>query len=800
MRSAFSRYFWFLTFVAGVFGGITLAAAGLLLYVLPGLPSVVELKQQPYQVPLRVFSADGVLIGEFGERRSDPLPSAAIPELIKRAVVAAEDDRFYSHPGVDYQGLMRALWVMVRTGEASQGGSTITMQVARNFFLNRERTFWRKLREVLLAFKIERELGKDEILTLYLNDHYLGNRAYGVSAAARMYYNRDVHELSLDQVATLVGLYKAPSKFNPLVNSERAQQRRDYVVRRMALLGYVTQEEAERALAMPIRTEIYSVKISTDAAYVAEMVRHQLYRQYGEEAYTRGLNVTTTVDSKLQATANTVLRKHLLDYERRYTWRGVEANVPLPRNTTSEALDRALENFPTYGGLRAGLVLSASDNSAEVYAGNTRRIKLSATDLRWTARPATRDVKSGLRAGDIVRLVGTAGDNLRLAQLPEVNGALVSLSATDGRITALVGGFDYALSPFNRVVQAERQPGSSFKPFVYSAALAKGLSPATIFKDEPFTHTDPETGKVWKPENYTGRYYGPTRMREALTHSRNLVSVRMLERIGVKYALSHIGRFKMTARPFPADLSLSLGSGVVTPLELTSGFAVFANGGYRVEPYFIARIDDHQGNLVYQHISHVVCESDCEGGKQPPASLGATSIPAERVIDDWNAFQMVSMMQDVVRTGTGDAAKALKRKDIAGKTGTTNANMDVWFSGFTRDVVTTVWIGYDQLRPLGDKETGGHLAAPTWVDYMRVALQNKPERPWKAPKGLVTVRIDSKTGLRLPDGSYGGVFETLRESRLPRIGAPSSASSSTFSEPSIYVAPARRLEVPEQIF
>ncbi|MGF1642414.1 MAG: penicillin-binding protein 1A [Thiotrichales bacterium] len=794
MRSVFSRYFWILSFVSGVFGGVTFAAAGLLVYVLPGLPSVIELKEQPYQVPMRVFTADGVLIGEFGERRSNPLPSSAIPMLIKNAVVAAEDDRFYSHPGVDYQGLMRALWVLVRTGEASQGGSTITMQVARNFFLDRERTFWRKLREVLLAFKIERELGKDEILTLYLNDHYLGNRAYGVSAAARMYYNRNVDELSLDQVATLVGLYKAPSKFNPLVNPERARQRRDYVVRRMAALGFVTEEAATTALAAPMRAETYASSVSSVADYVAEMVRHQLYRQYGEEAYTRGLSVTTTIDSKLQAEANKTLRKHLLAYERRYPWRGVEAQVTLPKNTTSDALDTVLENYPTYGELRAGVVLRASNDSAEVYAGGGRRINLASADLRWASRPAASNARAGLKGGDIVRLTVTSGDSWRLSQLPEVNGALVSISAKDGRVTALVGGFDYAMSPFNRVTQAERQPGSSFKPFIYSAALAKGLSPASIFKDEPFSHTDPETGKVWKPENYTGRYYGPTRLREALKHSRNLVSVRLLEKIGVKYALNHIDRFKMTTRPFPSDLSLSLGSGVVTPLELTSGFAVFANGGYRVEPYFISRIEDHQGNRVYSHVPHVACESDCEDS-------GADSIPAERVIEDWNAYQMVSMMQDVIRSGTGDAAKSLKRKDIAGKTGTTNANMDVWFAGFNRSIVTTVWMGYDQLRPLGDKETGGHLAAPTWVEYMRAALRDSPEREWKIPKGLVTVRIDSKSGLRLPEGSSGGVFETLRENRLPRIGTASASSSSpTFTEPGVYVEPVRRFDLPEQIF
>ncbi len=827
MRSVFSRYFWIPTAIAGLLAAVVVGAVGLVVYVLPGLPSVSQLKQQPYQVPLRIFTADGVMIGEFGEKRSDPLPSQEIPAIIKQAVVAAEDDRFYEHPGVDYQGLLRAFWILATTGEATQGGSTITMQVARNFFLDRERTFWRKLREVLLAFKIERELGKDEILALYLNHNYLGNRAYGVAAASRLYFNKDIRELPLEGVATLVGLYKAPSKYNPLVNPERARQRRDYVIRRMEQLGFVTREEAERALAKPIRTETYVFRSSLEADYVAEMVRNHLYQQYGEEAYTRGLVVTTTIDSRLQAAANKTLRKHLLDFDKRQGFRGAEAHEDLGARRSHAELDALLGSYPNVPGLRAGVVLNVSKSSAVVYLGQGKSVNLTESDMDWVEKGYKETIKvdgeeektirhhGSLKPGDIVR-VAASGEGWRISQVPEINGALVSISTEDGRIFSLVGGYDYALSPFNRAVQAARQPGSSFKPFIFSAALAKGMTPASVIVDEAFTHTDPVTGKVWKPENINGKFYGPTRLREALAHSRNLVSVKLLDKIGVKYTLRHVEKFHMTNRQLPADLSLSLGTGELTPLELSAGYAVFANGGFRVEPYYIARIEDHRGNEVYRHKPLLACGEDCDhliktaSGSHPGADITGGR-KAERAIEDWNAYQMVSMMQDVIRIGTGTGAKALGRKDIAGKTGTTDENKDVWFSGFTPEVVTTVWMGFDQRKPLGEKATGGHVAVPVWVDYMRTALQGKPEREWKPPKGMVTVKIDAKTGYRLAEGSSGGVFETLREKNLSAIlqgsyssnrdrssdeAVYSSSSSGSVTAP----APRRRLEIPEQIF
>ncbi len=759
---------------------------GLALYVLPGLPSIDELKAVDYHVPLRVYSSSGALLAEFGEKRRIPLEINEIPEKLKSAVIAAEDDRFYEHPGVDYQGLLRAAFKLAQTGERSQGGSTITMQVARNFFLNRERTFSRKLREILLAFNIEKKLSKDEILALYLNQNYMGNRAYGVGAAAQTYYGKSLQALDVAQIAMLAGLYKAPSRFNPIVNPDRAKSRRNYVLRRMHELGWLDRDAMLQAQAAPISARLHAPEPEVPARYVAEMVRSTLYEQYGDALYNSGFRVYTTLRDELQTKAVKALREGLEHYAERHGYRGPEKHYDIA-GLSLEEIGHLVANHPEFGGLQAAMVLSVDKQAASIYLADGGSAVLTLEAMQW-ARPYINEDERGprptavdqvLQAGDVIRVKETQ-QGWMLSQIPHVEGALVSMAPKDGRILALVGGFDYFYSRFNRATQAVRQPGSSFKPFVYSAALAKGLTPATLFNDAPIVELTEISGEsaFWRPENYSGRFFGPTRMRVALAKSRNLVSIRLLRKIGVNFALRHVQRFRMTERPLPEDLSLALGTGAMTPLELASGYAVFANQGFRVEPYFISRIEDRQGNVIFQEVPSVACndQSECDAlvAEEPTAGqrLGK---PAERVLDRENAYQMVSMMQDVIRIGTGHRARKLGRKDLAGKTGTTNDQRDAWFTGFNQDIVTTVWVGFDQLRPLGKNETGGRLALPIWMDYMQTALASIPERRWPKPKGMVTVKIDAETGLRAGPSTKKFAFETFRAGRVPEQAALSVA-------------------------
>ena len=792
---------WMLTAVAGMVLFALVVTLGVVLYVSPGLPSIDELKTLQYKVPLRVYSSEGSLLAEFGEKRRDPLPLEQIPEALKAAVVAAEDDRFYEHPGVDYQGILRAALKLAQTGEAMQGGSTITMQVARNFFLNRERTFSRKLREVLLALKIEKNLSKEQILALYLNQNYMGNRAYGVSAAAQTYYGKPLTELTLPQLAMLAGLYKAPSKYNPLANPDRARERRNYVLRRMVEIGYLEPDEAAEAQQAALTAVLHSPRPAVEANYVAEMVRAKLYEQYGDEIYASGFRVYTTVRDELQKAAVSALRNRLIEYDMRHGYRGPEQHYDIA-DADNERLDELLDNHPVYGGLKPAIVLSADRGAASIYLGRGESAVLTLDAVRWARRYIDEDkrgkpvkrVDEVLHAGDLIRVVeGEKGYELR--QLPKVEGALVSISPKDGAILALAGGFDYFRSRFNRAVQAVRQPGSNFKPFVYSAALARGLTPATVFNDAPIVHETEIAGEsaLWRPENYSGRFYGPTRMRVALAKSRNLVSIRLLRKIGVRHALRHIRKFGMTERPMPADLSLALGTGALTPLELVSGYAVFANQGFRVEPYLIRRIEDRNGKVIYRHVPQVACEKDdcnklvAEPNGAVESAEKRVGVPARRVLDREIAYQMVNMMRDVITIGTGHAARKLKRKDLAGKTGTTNDQKDAWFSGFNHDLVTTVWIGFDQLRPLGRKETGGHLALPVWMDYMKVALKASPYRRWVKPPGMVSVKIDAETGKKAGPGTRKFAFETFRAGNVPE------EDTTSFATPG-------GMDIPEQLF
>ncbi|MDX9767359.1 MAG: penicillin-binding protein 1A [Ectothiorhodospiraceae bacterium] len=757
--------------------------AGAYLYLAPGLPSVEVLRDVQFQVPLRVYSRDGKLLAEYGEKRRIPLRYDEIPPRMVQAFLAAEDDRFFSHPGVDYQGILRAAANLVLTGEKSQGGSTITMQVARNFFLEPEKTYTRKLREVFLALKIERELSKPEILALYLNKIYLGQRAYGVGAASQIYYGVGVAELDLAQTAMIAGLPKAPSRFNPVADPQRALARRNYVLGRMRDLGYIGDAELQAARQVPNTARVYGLSAELEAAYVGEMVRLEMVERFGEDAYTAGYRVHATVDGVHQQAANRALRAALLAYDERHGYRGPEAHVELPADAGVAALDGVLGRYARVGGLLVPALVTASDEQrAEVYLGEGRKAVLDLAAVAWARPfidesrrgPAPQNVSQLLKRGDVIRLIARAdGQGWLLAQVPDVAGGLVSMDPHSGAVLALAGGFDFYQSHFNRITQAERQPGSAFKPFLFSAALEKGYTPASLINDAPVVFEDRALEGAWRPENYSGRFYGPTRLREALAHSRNLIAIRLLQSLGIGDALRHIGSFGFDLARQPRDLTISLGSGTVTPWELNRAYAVFANGGFLVEPYLIERIEDAAGQVIFQAEPALVCEEPCAaaaaeaGGEVAMAEPGPPSAP--RVISAANAYQMVSMMQDVIRIGTGRRAQALGRGDLAGKTGTTNDLRDAWFAGLNGDVVATAWVGFDRHTPLGSNETGGAAALPMWIDYMRVALDGKPERLPAQPPGMITVRIDPATGLLAGSDARDAIFETFTPEQIAAI-------------------------------
>ncbi len=832
------------TVALGLVGLLLVAAAGVgtYYYLAPDLPRIDVLRDVRLQVPLRVYSAEGLLIAEYGEKRREPLAIEDAPELLKNAFIAAEDDRFYEHPGVDYQGLLRAGINLLLTGEKGQGGSTITMQVARNFFLTREKTYLRKVNEILLAIKIERELSKGEILELYLNKIYMGNRAYGVGAASQVYYGVPVDQLSLAQTAMIAGLPKAPSSSNPIANPERALIRRAYVLRRMRALDMIDEERYRLALEAPITAGLHTATREVEADHLAEQVRAQLVEAFGEAAYTAGFNVYTTLRATHQRAATDGLRRALLAYEERHGYSGPLARLDAAILEDAELLRDSLDDYPTHGGLRLAAVTAVADDSVALRFADQAEARLDWEGMQWARsrgergrlgdkpqRPA--DV---LGVGDVVYLYparaaeqgdgddeaagGGASDGWQLAQMPAVEGAFVSISPRDGAVLSMVGGFDFHRSKFNRVMQAERQPGSNFKPFIYSAALERGNTAATIYNDAPVVFDDPALEGEWRPQNYSGKFFGPTRLREALVKSRNLVSIRVLIGLGLKRAMNYIERFGFDADKLPRDLSLALGSGAVTPLELVRGYAVFANGGHLVKPWFIDRVEDASGQVIYRARPARVCEVDCEaltsasaegaitavsasgdeplvvlsedgfeGGIVPapgplPILINADSgepLPApevdgpppwaERVVEARNAYIMRSIMGDVIRRGTARRARALGRGDIAGKTGTTNDQYDTWFSGFNSQVVATAWIGFDQQRTLGRREAGGRTALPAWIDYMRVALDGVPEDDLPPPEGITTVRIDPETGELASAGMRGAVFEMFRAENAPQL-------------------------------
>ena len=722
------------------------------LVTIPTLPSLEALTDYRPKIPLRVYSAEGILIGEFGEERRSVVKISAAPQRLKQAIVAAEDDRFYQHGGVDYVGVLRAAYSNFTSGGVRQGASTITMQVARNFFLTKEKTLTRKFSEALLAFKIEHSLSKDEILELYFNQIYLGQRAYGFAAASRVYFGKPLQDLNLAEAAMLAGLPKAPSRFNPVVNPKRAKARQLYVLRRMHDLGYISNGEFKEAEKLPLHVKRESQEFAIRADYVAEMARQVVYERHHEDTYSKGFKVYTTVRRLDQDAAYKAVRQGVMDYDRRHGYRGPEAFLALPANSQEreEILEDALQEVFDSDDILAAVALSADPKLVKAYRKGGEVIEISGDGLKFAQKflsgKASAD-KQLIRPGSLIRIRKSEKGAWQIVQLPQVEASLIAINPKDGEIRAMVGGFDFNRSQFNHVTQAWRQPGSSFKPFIYSASLEKGFTPATVINDAPLSFTAEETGgDQWDPRNFEGSYEGPVRMRQALAKSKNLVSIRILQAIDVQYAQDYVARFGFDPKQHPAYLPMALGAGSVTPIQMAVGYAAFANGGFRVSPYFIQRIEDEKGNILEQ---------------SKPAVAGED---AKQIIDPRNAFLMTSMMQDVIQRGTATRAKQLGRTDLAGKTGTTSNYVDAWFCGYQADLVAVAWIGFDNPKSLGNNETGGHAALPMWMSYMGKALKGVPVAVYTPPAGITTAKINPETGLREANGS---LTEYFLEEQLP---------------------------------
>ncbi|MGI9259817.1 MAG: penicillin-binding protein 1A [Gammaproteobacteria bacterium] len=798
--------------------------AGGYYYVAPTLPQAEEIRDIRPEIPLAVYSRDGRLIALFGEKQRTPARFEDVPPVLVQAVLSAEDDRFFEHPGFDWQGYLRAgLNFLLSGGERSQGGSTITMQVARTFFLNRDRTFVRKFKELILATRIENEFSKQEILELYLNTTFFGQHAYGVVAAAQIYFDKELHELSVSDAAIIGGIPQGPSILNPYNNPDAATQRRSYVLRRMRELSFITAAEYETALATPIDSRRFGPQLELGAPYVAEMVRVEMIRRLGPAAYEAGLKVTTTIDSRLQQTAQKALRSGLQSYDERHGYRGPVAELdlaaltPAADETLTDRWDAVLSDYADINGFENGLVVSVETlepepepviaveeysaepspdadlateppplrDRAEVYFSDWGVIPIELESVEWAAEfisddyvtPKPKQVRDVLAPGHVVRFRILEGGLLRLAQVPQVQGAIVSVDPQDGSVSALVGGFDFSLSNYNRAIQSQRQPGSSFKPFVYSAALENGFTAATIVNDSPIVESSDDLETDWRPVNYDGVFSGPTRLREALVGSLNLVSIRVLRQTGIDNAVNHLRTFGFDDTALPRNSALALGAGGVAPLDLVGGYAVFANGGYKVEPYIIERIEDAEGDVLYQASPDFVCDL-CEEVEEEttdefelfalsPIDLYPKAPHADRIISSQNAYLINDMMQDVVSRGTGVRAyRELGREDLAGKTGTTNDRRDAWFAGFNGDLVTAAWVGFDQERSLGNTEQGAATALPMWIEFMDEALNGVPHHTMQRPPGIVDVRINPESGL-VAAATSGSIFEKFRLDHIP---------------------------------
>lgn len=798
------------------------AAGGVAYWLIaPRVPSVASLKDVQMQVPLRILSADGKLIAEYGEMRRNPVDIAKVPRNLKDAVLAAEDADFYHHSGIDVTSTLRAAYeVVIHHGEKVQGGSTITQQVARNFFLSPQKTYTRKLTEILTSFRIEKELTKDQILQLYLNKMFLGHRAYGVAAAAQYYYGKQLDQLSIAECAALASSFQLPSAVNPLTNPGRLLARRNWVLGQMRDHHFIDASQYQQAIATPDDAAPHEPPVQVDASYVAEMVRREAIERLGNQALTDGYVIHTTIDSHLQSLANHALRSRLEDYDHRHGYRGPEAHVALPQPATPAALQKALDDYNPVSGLLPAIVTASSTDAASVYVQGGQIINLPLAAMQW-ANGYARAAKTGgsgaaaiLQPGDIIRVrevseapapvaahtqhpaPAAPAHHWELEQVPAAQAALVSMSPNDGAVLALVGGFNFGLSKFNRAVQTARQPGSSFKPFIYSAAFSRGFTPASIINDAPISLPDPsKPGGMWTPQNDDDKFRGPMRLREALAQSVNLVAIRLLDAIGVRYARDFATRFGFPAAAVPPNLSMALGTASVSPMAMARAYSVFANGGFLVTPYYIAEIDNRDGKPVYKADPLEACRN-CEArlldeGKTTAAPTQAASaagdpgtlddtanaiadaakgpLLAPRVIEPRNDFLITSLLQSVIDHGTGTAVKKLGRSDLAGKTGTSNDYHDGWFCGFNADLVTTVWVGFDDFKSLGHKEFGAQTALPIWMAYMGPALAGKPAATLPMPPGIVTATIDRTSGLPAAPGDTNTMTEFFKVEDLDRL-------------------------------
>ena len=769
--------FWLLVAVAS---GPLLAISGVALYLSPNLPDVDTLRDVKLQTPLRIYSTDHKLIAEFGEMRRLPISFDQIPQGFIDAILAAEDDNFLHHHGVDPTSLIRAVSELITTGQPRTGGSTITMQVAKNFFLTNERVFSRKLNEILLALQIERQLSKQEIFELYVNKIYLGNRAYGIEAAAHVYYGKPIAELPLAELAMIAGLPKAPSAYNPIANPERARIRRDWILSRMLHLGSIDQQAYDQAIASPDSARNHGANPELEAPYVAEMVRQDMIDRFGNAAYTDGYHVYTTVDSQLQTQANRAVRDGLIAYDQRHGYRGPEAEHP---DAGPDQLSLLLRGIPALGGLHPAIVSEVGKDTVSIILRNGNSGSIEWDAMRW-ARPYLTANSMGpnprkpadiLKRGDVIRVIPleTPG-SYRLSQRPAAQSALISLSPQDGSIQALMGGFSFLQSNYNRVTQARRQPGSAFKPFLYSAALDHGYTPASLTNDAPLVFNDGHQAEDWRPRNSGGDFLGPIRLREALYRSRNLVSVRLMMDVGVDESLTYIERFGFNRSDLPRHLASSLGTPELTPLQMAVGYAVIANGGHAVEPWLIDRIENSQQQVVEFTRPAVTAEALAAHQRRLDAYAGLNTEQtppqaqaAEQVIDPRTIYQLNSMLQDVITRGTGSRARELRRNDLAGKTGTTNDQKDGWFAGYNGDLATVVWVGFDQPTPLGRREYGSTTALPIWTQFMAAALEGRPNHSQPQPEGMVSVRVDPYTGRTARPGTPGAFLEIFKEEDMP---------------------------------
>jgi penicillin-binding protein 1A len=757
----------------------TVAVAGILYYMEFELPDIDTLNTVQLQVPLQVYSHDEKLIATFGEKRRIPIPYNKIPKQLINAVLATEDQRYYSHSGVDIQGLGRAALQLLITGRKLQGGSTITMQVARSFYLTRHKTFGRKLREILLAIKIEHRLTKEKILELYLNKIFLGNRAYGVGAAAQVYYGKNLDDLTIDEYAMLAGLPKAPSTLNPLADADAAEKRRNHVLGRMLEQGYINQETYEKAVKAPLNASYHDLRNEVKAPYLAELVRTQLEQMYGDSIYTDGFKVYTTIDSELQTAANHAVRDQLLAYDQRHGYRGALGNLGVPSFDNMEDWEIILKKKPVINGLEPAAVVEMTNDTITVLRADGNLKIITWPGLSWARKQINADYLGArprqsdqiVKLGDVVLITQTP-QGYQLVQMPKAEASLVALSPKNGAILAMTGGFDYQLSNFNRITSAQRQPGSSFKPFVYSAALEKGFTLATVINDAPIVIENTSDNSLWRPQNDTHKFYGPTRLRTAIIESRNLVSIRLLALMGMSYTVDYLKRFGFLPSQLPPGLSLALGTATVTPLQMAQAYAVFANGGLKVVPYAIDNIRNSKGEIIYQAKPLVACTSnDCD----PNAS------PAPRVLSAENAFLMTSALHDVIQRGTGKRAKSLGRNDLSGKTGTTQNQVDAWFAGYNPEIVAVSWVGFDQPQSL--HEYGAVAALPVWMQFMQSALKGKPENVLPAPPGILNILIDPVTGLPASPQNKSAIYEYFMEPYLPgtdHVDEESQGNDSTY--------------------